>query len=148
MAARVLFLCTGNSARSQMAEGLLRHAAGGRAQAFSAGTHPQGVHPRAIEVMREIGIDISGQRSKSVEELAGQDFDLVITVCDRASRSCPVFAGDTRRLHWPFDDPAGRGRTPEEELRAFRRVRDQIQRRIETSLAQLLETCGQASPTR
>ena len=103
---RVLFVCTGNSARSQMAEGLLRHEAGDRFEVFSAGTHPTQVRPEAIVVMREIGIDISPHRSKSVDEFAGQAFDYVITVCDNANETCPVFPGRARRLHWPFEDPA------------------------------------------
>jgi len=97
---RVLILCTGNSARSQMAEGLLRHDAGNAVEVFSAGTKPTQVRPEAIAVMREAGIDISGHRSKSVEEFAGQDFDCVITVCDNANEICPVFPAKTKRIHW------------------------------------------------
>ena len=126
----VLILCTGNSARSQMAEGLFRHLAGDRYEVFSAGTKPSPVRPEAIGVMKEIGIDISGQRSKSVDEFANREFDCVITVCDNANQSCPVFPGKTRRLHWPLEDPAA-ATGPEEERRAeFRRIRDQIQQRI------------------
>jgi arsenate reductase len=122
---RVLVLCTGNSARSQMAEGLLRHEAGDRFEVFSAGTRPTQVRPEAIQVMAEIGIDISKHRSKSVDEFVGQTLDYVITVCDNAKESCPVFPGATRRLHWPFDDPAvGEGAA------AYRRIRDQIHARI------------------
>ena len=127
---RVLFLCTGNSARSQMAEGLLRHEAGERFEVFSAGTHPSKVRPEAIAVMKEIGIDISGHRSKSVDEFAGPDLDMVITVCDNAKESCPVFPGPTERLHWPFEDPASVEGTEEQRQDAFRRVRDQIHGRI------------------
>ena len=126
----LLFLCTGNSARSQMAEGLLRHEAGERFEVFSAGTHPSQVRPEAIAVMREIGIDISGHRSKSVDEFLGRELDIVITVCDNAKESCPVFPGPTERLHWPFEDPAAVEGTEEQRKDAFRRVRDQIHGRI------------------
>src|SRR6188474_2598719 len=97
---RVLILCTGNSARSQMAEGLLRHDASDRVEVFSAGVEPTAVRPQAIAVMRELGIDISAQRSKSLDEFAGQEFDYVITVCDNANQRCPVFSGKTKRIHW------------------------------------------------
>ena len=127
---RVLILCTGNSARSQMAEGLLRSLGGGRFEVFSAGTHPSRVRPEAIEAMREVGIDISGQRSKPVGEFAGREFDYVITVCDRAREECPVFPGKTERIHWGFDDPAAVGGTWDERLSAFRRVRDEIGARL------------------
>src|SRR5688572_31633040 len=102
---RVLILCTGNSARSQMAEGLLRHLAGDRFEVASAGVSPTRVRPEAIEAMREIGIDISTHRSKSVEELGGLEFDYVITVCDNANEQCPVYPAETTRIHWSFDDP-------------------------------------------
>ena len=125
----VLILCTGNSARSQMAEGLLRHEAGDRFEVFSAGTKPSRVRPEAIEAMAEIGIDISTHRSKSVDEFVGQPLDYVITVCSNANETCPVFPGATSRLHWPFDDPAA------EDTAAFRRVRDQIHARIMLFLA-------------
>jgi len=127
---RLLFLCTGNSARSQMAEGLLRHEAGARFDVFSAGTHPSLVRPEAIAVMHEIGIDISGHRSKSVDEFLGQDLATVITVCDNAKESCPVFPGKTQRLHWPFEDPASVEGTEEERKDAFRKIRDRIHGRI------------------
>ncbi len=123
---RVLILCTGNSARSQMAEGLLRHDAGRRFEAESAGTKPSPVRPEAIAAMRELGIDISGQRSKSIEEFDGQHFDYVITVCDSARESCPVFFGSADRLHHNFDDPAALNGSEEERLALFRRVRDQL----------------------
>src|SRR5208282_2469590 len=123
---RALILCTGNSARSQMAEGLLRHDAGERFEVESAGTKPSSVRPEAIAVMRELGIDISGQRSKSVEEFAGQRFDAVITVCDSARESCPVFFGSAKRLHQSFEDPAASDGPEEERLAVFRRVRDQL----------------------
>jgi len=127
---KILALCTGNSARSQMAEGLLRHEAGHRFEVFSAGTRPDAVRPEAIAVMREIGIDISGHRSKSVDEFADQDFDCVITVCDNARESCPVFPVKTIRMHWPFEDPAAVQGPDSERNEAFRRIRDQIQARI------------------
>ena len=128
---RVLILCTGNSARSQMAEGLLRHDGGERFEVFSAGVEPSHVRPQAIEAMREIGIDISGHRSKSVEEFAGQEFDYVITVCDNANERCPVFPGKTERIHWSFDDPAAASGSEEERLDVFRRVRDEIAARLD-----------------
>jgi arsenate reductase len=127
---RVLFVCTGNSARSQMAEGLLRHKAGNRFEVFSAGTHPTQVRPEAIVVMHEIGIDISPHRSKSVDEFAGLAFDYVITVCDNANETCPVFPGRARRLHWPFEDPAAAQGSEDERKAVFRRVRDQIRARV------------------
>jgi arsenate reductase (thioredoxin) len=128
--ARVLILCTGNSARSQMAEGLLRHDGGGRFEVESAGVSPSGVRPEAVEAMREVGIDISGQRSKSVAEFAGQAFDYVITVCDNAREQCPFFPAGTRRIHWSFDDPASAGGDLEARLAVFRRVRDEIRARL------------------
>ena len=128
---RVLILCTGNSARSQMAEGLLRHDAGNIYEVFSAGTKPSHVRPEAIVVMREVGIDISGHRSKSVDEFAGQDFDYVITVCDNAKQSCPVFPAKTKRVHWSIEDPAAVQGSQGEALTAFRRVRDQLQARLQ-----------------
>ena len=123
---RVLILCTGNSARSQMAEGLLRHDAGGHFEVFSAGTKPSRVRPEAIATMVELGIDISEHRSKSVDEFAGQHFDYILTVCDNARESCPVFPDQSVRLHHSFDDPAAVQGTYEERLAAFRRVRDQL----------------------
>jgi arsenate reductase len=123
---RILILCTANSARSQMAEGLLRHDAGDRFEVASAGTQATRVRPEAIAVMHEIGIDISGHRSKSVDELAGDSFDLVITVCDSARETCPVYPGHARRLHRAFEDPAAVSGSEEERLAAFRRVRDEI----------------------
>jgi len=126
---RVLILCNGNSARSQMAEGLLRHLgndAGDRFEVESAGTRPSRVRPEAIAVMRELGIDISGHRSKSVDEFAGQRFDYVLTVCDNARETCPIYPGHTNRLHHSFDDPAAVEASEEARLAAFRRVRDEI----------------------
>ncbi|MEO8379150.1 MAG: arsenate reductase ArsC [Acidobacteriota bacterium] len=130
MTKRVLFLCTHNSARSQMAEGLLRKTGGDQFDVFSAGTEETRVHPLAIEAMREIGIDISGQRSKTLDEFHGQQFDYVITVCDRANEACPVFPSDTQRIHWSFDDPSAATGTDEQRLRAFRNVREGIQHRL------------------
>jgi arsenate reductase (thioredoxin) len=127
---RVLILCTGNSARSQMAEGLLRRLGGIGYEVFSAGTKPVGVSPLAIEAMREKGIDISKQRSKSVAEFAGQKFATVITVCDNAAEECPVFPGAPLRVHWSLPDPAAASGTQEEKLGAFRKVRDELERRI------------------
>ena len=127
---RVLILCTGNSARSQMAEGMLRKESGEQFEVLSAGTKPSQVRLEAIEVMREVGIDISGHRSKSVDEFAGQNFDYVITVCDNAKQNCPFFPGQAERLHWSFTDPAEAKGTREEKLTEFRRVRDQIRERL------------------
>lgn len=124
---RVLILCTGNSARSQMAEGLLRQLGGDRFEVHSAGTKASLVRPEAIQVMREIGIDITGHRSKNVDEFAGQEFDYVITVCDHANEVCPVFPGKTQRLHQSFEDPPAPGVGDDEyRLNIFRRVRDDI----------------------
>jgi arsenate reductase len=123
---RVLILCTGNSARSQMAEGLLRHDVGADFEVESAGTKPGAVRPEAIAVMNELGIDISGHRSKHVDEFAGQKFDYVITVCDNARESCPVFFGSAVRLHHGFKDPAALTGSELDRLALFRRVRDEI----------------------
>lgn len=127
---RILVLCTGNSARSQMGEGLFRAEGGGEFDVFSAGTKPSSVRPEAIAVMKEIGIDISGHRSKSVDEFTGQPFDYVVTVCDNARDNCPVFPGAAARLHWSFEDPAAVQGTEEVRLSAFRRIRDQIHNRV------------------
>ena len=123
---RVLILCTGNSARSQMAEGLLRSDAGDRFTVESAGTKPSTVRPEAIAVMKEVGIDISSHRSKPVDEFAGQNFDYVLTVCDNAKESCPVFFGKAARLHHSFNDPAAVEGSEEKRLGAFRKVRDEL----------------------
>ena len=131
----VLFLCTGNSCRSQMAEGWARSVRGDRFNSYSAGTKPHSVDPRAILVMREVDVDISGHRSKSVAELAGTDFDWVITVCDSANESCPVFPGAVRRLHVDFDDPArlaANAASEDEALSHYRRVRDEIRAFVTT----------------
>jgi arsenate reductase len=128
---RVLILCTGNSCRSQMAEGLWNHLADGSWQAFSAGSKPSGyVHPLAVQALRELGLDISANDSKSVLEFSGQSFDLVVTVCDHAKDSCPAFPGARDVLHWPFDDPAEAQGSDEAKMLVFRRVRDEIRRAI------------------
>lgn len=127
---KVLILCTGNSARSQMAEGLLRHIAGDRFEVESAGTIASFVRPQAIAAMAEIGIDISNQRSKCLDEFMDVPFDHVITVCDNAKESCPVFPGRAERIHWSFDDPAGAEGDAEAQIAVFRRVRDEIKVRL------------------
>jgi arsenate reductase (thioredoxin) len=127
---RVLFVCTGNSARSQMAEAILRGEGGGAFDVASAGTDPQGVHPLTVKVLSGKGYDISGARSRSTAEFLGQPFDYVVTVCDRARESCPVFPGGTRMLHWGFDDPAEATGTEEERLEAFERVLGEVSTRI------------------
>ncbi len=131
---RVLFLCTHNSSRSQMAEGLLRARGGQRFAVSSAGTHPRSVHPLAIRVMREVGIDISeaaGYRAKGLDEFVGQLVDLVVTVCDEAAEECPFFPGARRQVHWGFPDPSAAIGDEEERLAVFRAVRDAIAARIE-----------------
>ncbi len=127
---RILFLCTHNSARSQMAEGLLRALGGDRFEAFSAGTEATHVRPLAVRVMAELGIDISHQESKTLERYLGEPFDVVITVCDQANESCPIFLGAKRRLHWSFPDPSRATGSPEEQEEVYRTVRDAIQARI------------------
>jgi len=127
---KVLFVCTQNSCRSQMAEGLLRHDARDLFEVFSAGTKPSQVRSEAIAVMRELGIDISGHRSKSVEEFTGQHFDYVITVCDNAQESCPVFPALTTRIHWSLEDPAAVEGSEAQRFEAFRRIRDELRRRV------------------
>ncbi len=131
---RILFLCTGNSCRSQMAEGWARHLKGGVVEAYSAGIETHGLNPNAVRVMAEAGVDISGQRSKSVDELAGVQFDYVVTVCDHARESCPLFPGRARVVHKGFDDPprlAQSARTEAEALGHYRRVRDEIRAFVE-----------------
>jgi len=137
LAPRVLFLCTHNSARSQMAEGLFRHLAGGRFAVESAGTEASRVHPLAVRAMAERGIDISAQRSKHLAELAGQRFDLVVTVCDRASESCPIFPGAPRRLHWSIPDPSAAAGGEAERARAFAAAADDLAARIRELVALL-----------
>src|SRR5215212_1577325 len=131
---KVLFLCTHNSARSQMAEGLLRHLAGDRFETMSAGTEATHVRPLAVRAMNELGIDISGQESKTLERYLGQSFDYVVTVCDAANEACPVFPGARRRLHWSFEDPAQATGSDQDRLRVFRSVRDEIRKRVEEEL--------------
>jgi arsenate reductase len=131
---RVLFLCTHNSARSQMAEGLLRAWAGDRFEAFSAGVEATEVRPLAIRVMAEIGIDIGGQKSERLDTYLGQPFEYVITVCDEAREACPSFPGAERQLHWSFDDPSAATGSEEARLAVFRRVRDEIGARIRAEL--------------
>ena len=126
MPTRILVLCTGNSCRSQMAEGWLRHFAGPRAEVVSAGVETHGVNPRAVQVMREAGVDISGHTSDSVDQYRGQPFDVVLTVCDSARERCPYFPADAERLHHSFPDPAGATGSEEEILDAFRAARDAI----------------------
>jgi arsenate reductase (thioredoxin) len=124
---RVLFLCTGNSARSQMAEGILRYLAGSDYDVASAGTVPKGLHPETVEAMKELGIDVSAHTSKDVSQFQGQSFDYIITVCDRARQQCPVFPGSVQ-IHWEFEDPAEASDSQRRET--FRRVRDNIYRHI------------------
>jgi arsenate reductase len=131
---RVLFLCTHNSARSQMAEGLLRYLAGDRLEAYSAGTEATHVRPLAIRAMEEIGIDISGQESKTLHRYQQEPFDYVITVCDDANEACPFFPGAQSRLHWSFEDPSKAEGSEEERLAVFRSVRDELRSRIEQEL--------------
>ncbi|HWP85602.1 MAG TPA: arsenate reductase ArsC [Terriglobia bacterium] len=136
---RILFLCTGNSCRSQMAEGLLRWQGGSVVEVASAGMDPRPVHPFAVRVMSEIGLDISRQTSKSVEPFLAERFDYVITLCEAAKEACPIFPGEARRLHWDLPDPAAAGGSEQERLEAFRRVRDQLAARIEELLGEILE---------
>ena len=135
---KVLILCTGNSARSQMGEGLLRHMAGDGWGVESAGTEPVGLNPLAVEAMKEVGIDISGQRSKSVAEFDGKKFEFVITVCDSAAESCPVFPNAPIRFHWSLPDPAATQGTHEEKLAAFRTVRKRLSQHLREWLAQIV----------
>ena len=131
---RVLFLCTHNSARSQMAEALLRHHGRGEVEVHSAGNEPGNVHPLAVRAMAESGIDISAADSKSLNQFIGQDFDYVITVCDRANESCPVFPGDPKRIHWSYEDPSAVEGSEEERLKAFRDVRNLLNMRLQNWL--------------
>ena len=138
---RVLFLCTGNSCRSQMAEGFARHLKGDQLEAHSAGLEAHGLNPNAVKVMAEAGVDITGQRSKHVDELRGITFDYAVTVCGHADENCPVFPGRTRVVHVGFDDPpklAKDARSEEEALGHYRRVRDEIRQFIETLPAALV----------
>ena len=139
---RVLFLCVHNSARSQMAEGMLRELGGDRFEAHSAGSEPTVVRPLAIEAMAEVGIDISQQRSKHVDEYAGQQFDFAVTVCDDSRESCPYFPGAAKQLHWSFPDPSAAVGTNDERLAVFRQVRDDISR----SVRNFIDTLGDERP--
>lgn len=136
---RILFLCTGNACRSQMAEGLLRHLAGDRYESLSAGAHPAGfVHPLAVDALGELGIDITSHDSKHILEFVppqGTPPDLVISVCDSAARECPTFPGKVARVHWPFYDPIGAIGSKEQKMKVFRRIRDEIRRRLEEAIA-------------
>ena len=134
MKQRVLFLCTHNSARSQMAEGLLRSLGGDKFEAFSAGTEATHVRPLAIKAMAELGIDIAGQESKTLNRYLNEPFDEVITVCDSAAEACPIFPGATHRRHWSLEDPSQARGSEEEQLAVYRRVRDALQSRIEQEL--------------
>ena len=141
---RVLFLCTGNSARSQMAEGLVNHFRGDRWEAHSAGTKPAGyVHPLAVRAMAELGVEIGTQRSKSVDEFRDAQFDLVITVCDDADRNCPVWLGRGRRVHIGFPDPAAATGSEAQRLAVFREVRDGLRRRILSYLDRFERSVGE-----
>ncbi len=133
---RVLILCTHNSARSQMAEALLRAFAGDAFEVASAGTEATRVHPLAVAAMAELGIDLGGHTSKTLDRFLGEPWDVVITVCDAANEACPVFPGARERLHWSFDDPSRATGTDDERLVTFRRVRDQIARRLRDWLAE------------
>ena len=135
---KVLFLCTENACRSQMAEGLVNHDLAGQVRAFSAGVRPSQVNPRAIRVMAELGIDISQHRSKSVDVLKGEQFDLVITVCDNAAEQCPIFPGETEVMHVGFPDPARATGIEEEILTVFRTVRDNLRERLGNLLREKL----------
>ncbi|MBI5572535.1 MAG: arsenate reductase ArsC [Desulfomonile tiedjei] len=138
---RILFLCTGNSCRSQMAEGWVRHLMGDAIQAFSAGVESHGLDPRAVRVMAEVGVNISGQRSKQLQELGDQEFDYVITVCDHAREMCPLFPGTAKMLHRSFADPPRLARAESDEeakLRHYRRVRDEIRSFVEELVEELV----------
>jgi arsenate reductase (thioredoxin) len=146
-AIRVIFICTGNSARSQMAETVLRNEGGDAFEVHSAGTHPKGVHPLTVRVLTSVGYDVLGARSKELSEFVGQPFDYVVTVCDRARESCPVFPGATQTLHWGFDDPAEADGTEEERLAVFERVLGEISMRIRTFTPIALRRRGQGTST-
>lgn len=143
---RVLFLCTGNSARSQMAEALLRTYGGADFAVASAGTDPKGLNPLTIEVMTEVGIDVSTQQSKSLDRLLDQSFDYVITVCDRARDNCPTFPGDNKRIHWSFDDPAAATGSHAQQLAVFRRVRNEIGERLRLWVTVQRKRLGERRP--
>jgi len=136
MQRRVIFLCTGNSARSQMAEAWLRHLAGNRYEVVSAGTEPTSVNPLARAVMKERGVDISAHTSKAVGQFIGETFHVLITVCDNAKEQCPIFPGVLQRIHWPLDDPATSAGDDAQQLAVFRRVRDEIEVRVRAWVAE------------
>ncbi len=142
MKQRVLVLCTGNSARSQMAEGLLRELADAQFEVCSAGTKPSTVHPLAIAAMRERGIDISLHRSKHLSNFITQPFDYVITVCDQAAETCPIFPGRAQRIHWSFADPAAVEGSDEERLQAFRQTRNAVEERLRAWLVEMAALDG------
>ncbi|HSB91006.1 MAG TPA: arsenate reductase ArsC [Anaerolineales bacterium] len=136
--ARILVLCTGNSCRSQMAEGWFRHLGGEAVEVDSAGSRPAGyVHPLAVRVMAEASVDISGQRSRPISDFLGQAFDYVITLCDEAAEACPVFPGRAARLHWGFEDPADAEGDEAQRLEVYRRVRDGLRTRVESFLKEI-----------
>jgi arsenate reductase len=139
---RVLFLCTHNSSRSQMAEGLLRTMAGDRFEVASAGTEATRVHPLAVRAMAELGIDLAGHTSKTLDRFLGEPWDCVITVCDGANEACPVFPGATTRVHWSFDDPSAARGSEDERLTVFRRIRDEIRARLDRWLAASGDAAG------
>lgn len=139
MKKRILFLCTANSCRSQMAEGLVNHYLGDHFESFSAGTQATVVNPRAIAVMKEIGIDISAHRSKNLSEFDGQNFDYVITLCGSANETCPLYIGGAKKTHIGFDDPAAAEGSEEDVMREFRRVRDEMKEKL---IAHFLEDDG------
>lgn len=132
---KILVLCTGNSCRSQIAEGYFRHLAGDRVDVKSAGLDPKGLSPKAIEVMKEVGVDISNHTSNHLKEFLNEEFDFVITVCDNAAKNCPIWPKKTERLHWPFPDPAIATGTETEILEVFRKVRDDIDMKVKQWLA-------------
>lgn len=142
---RVIFVCTGNSARSQLAEAILRREGGPDFEVVSAGVSPRGVHPLTIRTLAEIGLDISDARSKSITEFLDQPFDFVVTVCDRARESCPVFPGAATSMHWGFDDPAEAEGTEAERLAVFRRVMTEISGRIRTFIPLARRATAEAS---
>ena len=137
MKKKVIFICTGNSCRSQMGEGLLRNMAGDKIDVVSAGLKPSTVNPNAIKAMKEIGIDISHHTSDGVDKYIGENFDYIITVCDNAKESCPVFPGKGKRIHWSFKDPANAVGSEEKVLHEFRLVRDQIKSTLEQFIIEL-----------
>jgi arsenate reductase len=139
---RALLLCTGNSARSIIGAAILKHMAGDAFEVCSAGTHPKGINSYTVRALEALGIDISGERSKNVSELADQEFDYVIMVCDAAAEECPVFPGKTRRIHWSFVDPAAVEGTDDEKLRAFQRTAREMKARLAAFMPVAKEAAG------